>query len=247
MGNFVSKPELSTALDKVNTQISATKAEISGISSKSFVPWSQDLTDTNGYTLKTKDDIPALTYNKSGLKVYGTIDASKGFTIAGVPFSPFAGVDYTKTNDFVLGKTTTERGETKGSRALVKENGAKLVVNYENDFTGGVDIQASGGFKVNGGDVNLNTGLNGAMFRIIGPNINLNTGAGGTVFVDKICSTVEPKRCIDLNYNGPDGGINFTNKDGGQLRFQDDANFVQYSKSGVANLAFNKLDGKYGN
>jgi hypothetical protein len=48
--------------------------------------------------------------------------------------------DYSSQYDFVLGNTLTERGDTGKSRALVKEGGQKLRINYENDFSGGVNI-----------------------------------------------------------------------------------------------------------
>lgn len=51
-------------------------------------------------------------------------------------------------NDFVLG-TISDRGNTGGSRAMVKGDGGTLIINYNNDFWGGVAIQ--GGVWANGG------------------------------------------------------------------------------------------------
>jgi hypothetical protein len=57
--------------------------------------------------------------------------------------------------DFVLGNTDqSSRGNTGGSRALVKMDGAKLVINFLNDFTGGTEVQSdlyvNGRLKVGG-------------------------------------------------------------------------------------------------
>jgi cytoskeletal protein CcmA (bactofilin family) len=52
------------------------------------------------------------------------------------------GADYANQYDFILGNfNQLERGDTKGSRALVKDNDARLVMNKDADFTGGVNIQ----------------------------------------------------------------------------------------------------------
>jgi hypothetical protein len=53
-----------------------------------------------------------------------------------------------KGSDFVLGKGNNARGDTGPSRALVKGDGGQLVVNYGNDFKGGVKIDSD--LKVNG-------------------------------------------------------------------------------------------------
>jgi hypothetical protein len=145
--------------------------------------------------------------------------------------------NYQNTYDFILGSfNTVERGDSKGSRALVKEKGdgttSKLIINWGNDFSGGIDMNASGGLRINGpGRINGGT------------KDVLKWGSDGTVFMDKICN-VAGTRCIDLSNTN---GINFTNNLGGQLRFQDDANLVQMSKTGTVNIAFNKLDGNFGN
>jgi hypothetical protein len=117
-----------------------------------------------------------------GFRVGGIINAS-GYTLNGAPFvgergppgpkgekgdpgSGFgSGSDYSKTFDFVLGSSDqTSRGDTGNSRALVKDSGGKLVLNFANDFKGGIDVGASGGFRV-GGVINASGyTLNGAPF-----------------------------------------------------------------------------------
>ena len=52
--------------------------------------------------------------------------------------------------DLVLGNTDKSRGDTGASRALVKDGGSKLTINYADDFSGGVNLNAKGGFDVNG-------------------------------------------------------------------------------------------------
>ena len=61
-------------------------------------------------------------------------------TVAGPPGKD-GGVNYTTVTDFVLGNATTpERGNVGSGRALVRGNDSKLIVNYGNDYTGGVQI-----------------------------------------------------------------------------------------------------------
>jgi hypothetical protein len=87
------------------------------------------------YVLKT--DLPDLTNNKSQS-------------------------DYTKTSDFQLGNSAApERGAVGAARALVRDNGSALTINYGDDFTGGVTLNAKGGFRVNG-DTNVTGKLSGA-------------------------------------------------------------------------------------
>lgn len=57
-------------------------------------------------------------------------------------------IDYKKQTDFILGSELTTRGNSGLSRAMVKDDDNKLVLNYKNDFTGGVVIGSN--TKVNG-------------------------------------------------------------------------------------------------
>jgi hypothetical protein len=108
-----------------------------------------------------------------GFRVGGIINAN-GYTLNGAPFTggpkgdkgdPGVSTDYSKTFDFILGSSDqTSRGDTGNSRALVKDSGGKLVLNFANDFKGGIDVGASGGFRV-GGIINASGyTLNGAPF-----------------------------------------------------------------------------------
>ncbi len=53
--------------------------------------------------------------------------------------------------DLFLGRTSTGRGDTGLSRALVKDDGKRLTINYASDFAGGV--------KINGPQITLNGAL----------------------------------------------------------------------------------------
>ena len=68
-----------------------------------------------------------------------------------------SGIDYNKAVDFVLGKDTApERGPVGPARALVRDGGSALTINYAGDFAGGVNIQ---GPRVNlAGDLTLPSG-----------------------------------------------------------------------------------------
>ncbi|MEY3401673.1 MAG: hypothetical protein RLZZ86_1288 [Cyanobacteriota bacterium] len=69
------------------------------------------------------------------------------------------GVEYNKQVDFVLGRDTApERGPVGPARALVRDGGSALTINYDNDFRGGVNLNAKGGFRV-GGDTTVSGGL----------------------------------------------------------------------------------------
>jgi hypothetical protein len=71
--------------------------------------------------------------------------------IQGIPGISGAGADYAKAVDFVLGKDAApERGPVGPARALVRDNNSSLTINYDNDFKGGVNINANGGLRVNG-------------------------------------------------------------------------------------------------
>jgi hypothetical protein len=70
-----------------------------------------------------------------------------------------AGADYNKQVDFVLGKDAApERGPVGPARALVRDGGSALTINYADDFAGGVNLNAKGGFRVAG-----NANINGAI------------------------------------------------------------------------------------
>ncbi len=114
------------------------------------------------------------------VKVKGTLDAS-GLTVGGKPIIGGVGpqgpagpagpqgppgpggavgaVEYNKQVDFVLGKDAApERGAVGSARALVRDGGSALTINYDNDFAGGVNVNAKGGFRVAG-----NTNIAGDM------------------------------------------------------------------------------------
>lgn len=66
--------------------------------------------------------------------------------------------NYDNQFDFTLGSSNqTDRGDTGKSRAIVKETGQKLVLNYNNDFKGGArfdsDIEIA---RFEGGEQNIN-------------------------------------------------------------------------------------------
>jgi hypothetical protein len=87
-------------------------------------------------------------HNKS--QFVGDTNFGGNITVNGKPLT-----DYNKQVDFVLGGDTgTERGPVGSARALVRDNKSGLTINYNNDFTGGVDLNASGGFRVKG-DMNV--------------------------------------------------------------------------------------------
>ena len=99
----------------------------------------------------------------------GTIDAA-GFTVGGKPFTGGAsgGADYTKAVDFTLGgAAASERGAVGAARALVRDNGSALTINYAGDFTGGVNVQGPGlrvagnvdaaGFTIGGKPLSVDT------------------------------------------------------------------------------------------
>ena len=73
---------------------------------------------------------------------------------------PGSGADYTKAVDFQLGNAAAPgRGPVGPARALVRDGSSSLTINYDNDFTGGVNINANGGLRV-GGNSNLNGDVN---------------------------------------------------------------------------------------
>jgi hypothetical protein len=89
---------------------------------------------------------------------------------------PAGGMDYNKQVDFVLGKDAApERGAVGAARALVRDGGSALTINYDNDFTGGVNVNAKGGFRVRG---NMDVG---GTFTVGGKPIGA-AGAPQTVF-----------------------------------------------------------------
>ena len=66
--------------------------------------------------------------------------------------------DYTKLNDFTLGNNTTDRASVGFGRALVKDANSQLTINYDNDFSGGVNVNAKGGLRVKSGGLSLDSG-----------------------------------------------------------------------------------------
>jgi hypothetical protein len=73
---------------------------------------------------------------------------------------------YNKSVDFQLGgDAAQERGPVGPARALVRDGGSALTINYDNDFKGGVNVNASGGFRVRG-----NTQIDGSL--CLGPAEN---------------------------------------------------------------------------
>jgi len=122
------------------------------------------------------------TYNGSGYSTKVTLDKDGNFGIGVTPsYKLHVSGDAFVTNninnggfDFRLGNSNqTSRGNSGNSRALVKQTGAKLVVNYGGDFIGGTEVQSNlvvtgtGGISTTAGHVTANTG-NGWLK--IGPN-----------------------------------------------------------------------------
>jgi hypothetical protein len=77
--------------------------------------------------------------------------------------------------DFYLGYGDNSRGNTGYSRALVKDNGSRLTVNFASDFTGGV--------IVNGPQISLNgnVGVN-----VAAPNAAYRLQVAGTTYTDAL-------------------------------------------------------------
>jgi hypothetical protein len=93
-----------------------------------------------------------------GLTGPAGIDGIPGLVGPVGPMGPMGPMgNYESAVDFVLGSNAApERGPVGPARALVRDGGSALTVNYDNDFTGGVNINAKGGLRVNG-----NTKFNG--------------------------------------------------------------------------------------
>lgn len=127
MGNLASKSDLTSYQQKGDY---ATKTELGNYTLKSVLPSYATKTELVNY--QSKGDYAT----KTELGTY----QPKG------DYAP----NYVNQVDFILGASNTERGNTGSSRALVKDVGGKLVINYGNDFVGGVDIGASGGMRVYG-------------------------------------------------------------------------------------------------
>ena len=95
---------------------------------------------------------------------------------------PGAGADYTKAVDFQLGNAAApERGPVGPARALVRDSSSSLTINYDNDFTGGVNINAKGGLRV-GGNSNLNGDVNIARNLRVDNGVSL--GGSGEFSID---------------------------------------------------------------
>jgi hypothetical protein len=108
--------------------------------------------------------------------------------------------DYNKAVDFSLGsQTAPERGGVGAARALVRDGNSTLTINYADDFIGGVNVGAKGGFRVNG-DISVSNGVFGGNINMTNKNAQLcigprwciqAEGANGEylVFRDKLTGT----------------------------------------------------------
>lgn len=143
-------------LSFMGAKISATEADIRNL----VVNGNGDA----GYGFRIRSDIYAPgggAFDTYGITNKMTIDPSRGAAIYTVEendpgnwyngglFHEFTndviskGNIHNKGTDFLLGADRTDRGNTGASRALVKDGGGVLVINYGNDFYGGVNVQST--------------------------------------------------------------------------------------------------------
>lgn len=123
------------------------------------------------------------TYNGSGYSTKVTLNKDGNFGIGITPTYKLhvSGEAFVTGNvnnggfDFKLGASDqTSRGNSGTSRALVKNSGAKLVVNYAGDFGGGTEVQSdltvtgTGGINTTNGKIKVTNGSNG--YVEIGPS-----------------------------------------------------------------------------
>jgi hypothetical protein len=86
---------------------------------------------------------PTTKLDVAGGTITGGLTVNGGVSVGGSSLTA-------KGFDFILGNgDQTSRGDTGGSRAMVKNSGAQLVINYAGDFTGGVLVQGTA-FTSNG-------------------------------------------------------------------------------------------------
>lgn len=122
-----------------------------------------------------------------GLKGDPGVQGIQGLTGPTGPIGPtgaqgISGADYSKTTDFILGSSAnkTDRGDTGVSRAMVKDGGSMLTINYANDFKG---VNMNGPVNINGGlntsRMRLEQGLGPYKVRFFDKNTCLDSGQFG--------------------------------------------------------------------
>ena len=120
--------------------ITGTSATFSGVVTLNNLTASQ-IVSTNGSKQLTSVDVTGtgnVVLANTPTLITPIIGVATGTSLA------LSGVLVNGGFDFVLGNTDqTTRGNSGQSRAMVKDATSKLVINFANDFTGGVDIQSA--------------------------------------------------------------------------------------------------------
>ena len=165
------------------------------------------------------------------------------------PMGP-AGVTYSSYQDvydFSLGGNKDDRGKTGASRALVKDfidSKAYLTINYDNDFSGGVNVASD--LKVKGdtnltknlnvqGDTNLTKNLNVQGDTNLTKNLNVQGSIKANTF-GPFQIKFDGNKCLDSGqfYDGANGG--FVCSDGNE--------YQQWNYNPITSVLKSKKDGK---
>jgi hypothetical protein len=163
---YIKKSDYDKDFKFINNEVKRYYLDISTNVSKNYV----QKTDVDKYLKNASEQIKTALGKEIGTKGLSGKDGAQGIPGPEGPRGPLgppgpegprgkdgpqgipgAGADYAKTTDFVLGKDAApDRGAVGPARALVRDNSSSLTINYDNDFTGGVNINANGGLRVSG-------------------------------------------------------------------------------------------------
>ena len=135
LGDYAQKSDVESIYNKLSEY--ASKIDLTGISNK-FDEYA------------SKSDLTGLSNKYQIIGDYASKGDLTGYALKS-DLSESNNVDYSRKVDFVLGSNTNpERGPVGNGRALVRDNNSVLSINHGNDFIGGVNVGAKGGFRVNG-------------------------------------------------------------------------------------------------
>lgn len=160
--------------DSGSLNLSCNNATISGATSADTV------------VVSTSVDTPVVAINGTNVLYEDTGVLKIGDPATQVVINSSAGIG---AFDLTLGFTDqSTRGNSGASRALVKEATSKLVINYANDFTGGVEVQSnlttsSGKNFVSGGNVTATGYLTGTLLKLNGTTVFDYSGGDYTLGV----------------------------------------------------------------
>ena len=141
----------------------------------------------------------------------------------------------TSVNIGMNGSTTTMNGPTIHTGPVT----ASTIYAPNTDWMRIYGTSNNGVAVFNGLSVNQGGGVNiGAWGNVPQGTLNVagNAGVGGTLTVNKICSSTNPPRCINLNdvVAGTMPAVTIFNGKSERMAYQDDGNLVMYGSSGAA-------------